>query len=326
MKTIAITGIYGKTTVANILNNALVDQGFSTFLCSTWKFHHNKNIIENQRKRTTPTTLELRRHKNLVETCDFLITEASSDSLRENRFEEAFKSCDVAVLTSTDGYSHHQKDYENREQYLESKAMLFSYLKQSGIAVFPCFTEIKESIKKIAKYKRASTEEFLEFDPVRVANIVLRKLGLEESAKEVFIEGRYEWVSDNVIVDKANQEKSIEWVIQKAHQENPDKKIVVVFGEVFDFLGRPTFSREISGIIQNPLVEKAVLYELRGNHSWEYGHKSFRAKNREEAFRTALSEKENLILVLGNGDQPDPENKGIYEPDKELINRIIREE
>lgn len=145
--------------------------------------------------------------------------------------------------------------------------------------------------------------------------------------------GRVEQVANGVIVDFAHTPDGIEKVLDTLK----NKKLIVVFGAGGD---RDKTKRPLMGKIvehfakiaiitsDNPRSEepKDIMNEILSG--FQNPDKALMIEDRKEAINKALKlkEKDDLVVILGKGDENTQEIKGIKHPfsDKAVVNEILK--
>lgn len=296
---IGITGISCKTTLAFILEDAILRQGKSVFSCVTWQFRINGVAFVKDRLYTTPHKEEYDNIKDSMHTCDVCIFEASSESLADNR-ASVFKPIDAAVITTTAGYSTHYTEHNSHIQYLLTKARIFSLVKPNGISIFPEKTQVKEACVNYSAHTRTLT--FNHYNMVELANLVLINLGFEPNARQVQVPGRWEYVTDNIVIDKALQGISTQYVLANL----PGTEVVIV---------HPYRVRKRTNIAVDEPLLKALENDDRVKRIFVYPQyskanevrltkKRVLCNTRKEAVISALNTKNHFVAILGSGNQP----------------------
>ena len=131
LKLIGVTGTNGKTTAAFIIQHLLAAADLRPGLLGTV-------CIDDGRERrpaelTTPGAIEISRllHRMVANGCNAAVLEASSHALKQGRTDAL--AFDVAVFTNLSG--DHFDYHDNFDDYLASKARLFTRLDSSATAV-----------------------------------------------------------------------------------------------------------------------------------------------------------------------------------------------
>jgi UDP-N-acetylmuramoyl-L-alanyl-D-glutamate--2,6-diaminopimelate ligase len=128
-----ITGTNGKTTVAYLCRNILMEAGERTGLISTIEYVINGRTIPADR--TTPDTVLIQSllREMADNGCTSVIMEVSSHALDQHRVDNIV--FDAAIFTNL---THDHLDYHgSMEQYLEAKMRLFTELLQGSGKDFP---------------------------------------------------------------------------------------------------------------------------------------------------------------------------------------------
>ena len=123
LKTIAITGTKGKTTVSFMIKNILECCGLKVGLIGTIGLLIGDKIIKT--KNTTPESYEVQKYLRLMvqEGCEYAIIEASSLGLGNHRLDGIKFNCGAFTNFSRDHIS--VNEHKNMEEYLSCKGILF---------------------------------------------------------------------------------------------------------------------------------------------------------------------------------------------------------
>lgn len=128
---IGITGTNGKSSVATVIYQLLMNMGKKAGLLSTIENKIGLEILG--AKLTTPDSVSLNRllGKMVDEGCECAIMEVSSHALHQGRV--AGLVYDIAVFTNL---THDHLDYHGTfKEYLDAKKMLFDHLSKSAVAI-----------------------------------------------------------------------------------------------------------------------------------------------------------------------------------------------
>jgi len=122
VKSIAITGTNGKTTISYILESICTAYGRSVVKIGTNGIFISGEFFENNL--TTPSGFEVARYLNIGinKGCNYLISEVSSHALDQRRIEGL--EFDIAVFTNLTG--DHLDYHKDMDTYFLSKARLFT--------------------------------------------------------------------------------------------------------------------------------------------------------------------------------------------------------
>ncbi len=132
LKLIGVTGTNGKTSSAYLIRHILKNLGKNVGLISTVNYSYGD--VDVPADRTTPMPYELQKmFYEMVEAgCEYVVMEASSHALHQNRFGGA--QFDAALFTNISG--DHLDYHKTMENYYAAKKLLFKEkLKSNGFAV-----------------------------------------------------------------------------------------------------------------------------------------------------------------------------------------------
>ena len=131
MKVIAITGTKGKSTTVFMITKLLEDQGLSVAAIGSLGYKIKDLTWPNTLKMTLPGRFKLQKflHRARRSDCEYVVLEATSEGLSQNRL--AGVKIDCAVYTNL--HREHLESHGSFENYLAAKQKLF--LKTHGIHV-----------------------------------------------------------------------------------------------------------------------------------------------------------------------------------------------
>jgi UDP-N-acetylmuramoyl-L-alanyl-D-glutamate--2,6-diaminopimelate ligase len=142
---LAVTGTNGKTTVAFAVRHILKNAGKKCGLITTIQYDNGREIKDSNL--TTPNPLKIAEitDEMVKSGCEFMITEASSHALSQQRLAGIpFKAAAFTNLTGD-----HLDYHKNEQQYLEAKSILFRDLPEDAAAVLNRQAPESEYLKKI---------------------------------------------------------------------------------------------------------------------------------------------------------------------------------
>lgn len=124
IKTIGITGTKGKTTTAYMIRSILEAAGHKTGIIGTIGVAVGDRLIKTDN--TTPQSYEIQKFLRQMadEGCEYCVMEASSIGLKDKRVYGF--TFDVGVFTNFSEDHIGGVEHKDMEEYLESKALLFS--------------------------------------------------------------------------------------------------------------------------------------------------------------------------------------------------------
>ncbi len=366
IKIIGITGTNGKTTTAAAIYSILLDLGFKCGLCGTRGAFINDEQIDEKSLTTSPILktleyLQLATQKK----CDFFIMEVSSHALVQNRIEGLKFAAKIFTNITQDHLDFHG-NFENykaaKELFFTDESLKFinkdtSMIKFNVRNAFtygienPSLYQVKaysleDGISAIVALKDQS---FHIDSPLlglfNLYNLLAASACVNELVKPILKDlekaisgfggvcGRVEQVANGVIVDFAHTPDGIEKVLDTLK----NKKLIVVFGAGGD---RDKTKRPLMGKIvehfakiaiitsDNPRSEepKDIMNEILSG--FQNPDKALMIEDRKEAINKALKlkEKDDLVVILGKGDENTQEIKGIKHPfsDKAVVNEILK--
>ncbi|EJV0549665.1 UDP-N-acetylmuramoyl-L-alanyl-D-glutamate--2,6-diaminopimelate ligase [Campylobacter coli] len=366
IKIIGITGTNGKTTTAAAIYSILLDLGFKCGLCGTRGAFINDEQIDEKSLTTSPILktleyLQLATQKK----CDFFIMEVSSHALVQNRIEGLKFAAKIFTNITQDHLDFHGnfENYKAAKEFFFTDESLKFINKDTLMIKFnvrnaftygienPSLYQVKaysleDGISAIVALKDQSFHIdspllglFNLYNLLAASACVneLVKPNLKDLEKAISgfggVCGRVEQVANGVIVDFAHTPDGIEKVLDTLK----NKKLIVVFGAGGD---RDKTKRPLMGKIvehfakiaiitsDNPRSEepKDIMNEILSG--FQNPDKALMIEDRKEAINKALKlkEKDDLVVILGKGDENTQEIKGIKYPfsDKAVVNEILK--
>lgn len=366
IKIIGITGTNGKTTTAAAIYSILLDLGFKCGLCGTRGAFINDKQIDEKSLTTSPILktleyLQLATQKK----CDFFIMEVSSHALVQNRIEGLNFAAKIFTNITQDHLDFHGS-FENYKaakelfftdeslKFINKDALMIKFNVRNAFTYGienPSLYQVKaysleDGISAIVALKDQSFHIdspllglFNLYNLLAASACVneLVKPNLKDLEKAISgfggVCGRVEQVANGVIVDFAHTPDGIEKVLDTLK----NKKLIVVFGAGGD---RDKTKRPLMGKIvehfakiaiitsDNPRSEepKDIMNEILSG--FQNPDKALMIEDRKEAINKALKfkEKDDLVVILGKGDENTQEIKGIKYPfsDKAVVNEILK--
>ncbi|EPA2223041.1 UDP-N-acetylmuramoyl-L-alanyl-D-glutamate--2,6-diaminopimelate ligase [Campylobacter coli] len=366
IKIIGITGTNGKTTTAAAIYSILLDLGFKCGLCGTRGAFINDEQIDEKSLTTSPILktleyLQLATQKK----CDFFIMEVSSHALVQNRIEGLKFAAKIFTNITQDHLDFHG-NFENYKaakelfftdeslKFINKDTLMIKFNVRNAFTYGienPALYQIKaysleDGISAIVALKDQSFHIdspllglFNLYNLLAASACVneLVKPNLKDLEKAISgfggVCGRVEQVANGVIVDFAHTPDGIEKVLDTLK----NKKLIVVFGAGGD---RDKTKRPLMGKIvehfakiaiitsDNPRSEepKDIMNEILSG--FQNPDKALMIEDRKEAINKALKlkEKDDLVVILGKGDENTQEIKGIKHPfsDKAIVNEILK--
>ncbi|EMC1424572.1 UDP-N-acetylmuramoyl-L-alanyl-D-glutamate--2,6-diaminopimelate ligase [Campylobacter coli] len=366
IKIIGITGTNGKTTTAAAIYSILLDLGFKCGLCGTRGAFINDEQIDEKSLTTSPILktleyLQLATQKK----CDFFIMEVSSHALVQNRIEGLKFAAKIFTNITQDHLDFHG-NFENYKaakelfftdeslKFINKDALMIKFNVRNAFTYGienPSLYQVKaysleDGISAIVALKDQSFHIdspllglFNLYNLLAASACVneLVKPNLKDLEKAISgfggVCGRVEQVANGVIVDFAHTPDGIEKVLDTLK----NKKLIVVFGAGGD---RDRTKRPLMGKIvehfakiaiitsDNPRSEepKDIMNEILSG--FQNPDKALMIEDRKEAINKALKlkEKDDLVVILGKGDENIQEIKGIKHPfsDKAVVNEILK--
>lgn len=366
IKIIGITGTNGKTTTAAAIYSILLDLGFKCGLCGTRGAFINDEQIDEKSLTTSPILktleyLQLATQKK----CDFFIMEVSSHALVQNRIEGLNFAAKIFTNITQDHLDFHGS-FENYKaakelfftdeslKFINKDALMIKFNVRNAFTYGienPSLYQVKaysleDGISAIVALKDQSFHIdspllglFNLYNLLAASACVneLVKPNLKDLEKAISgfggVCGRVEQVANGVIVDFAHTPDGIEKVLDTLK----NKKLIVVFGAGGD---RDKTKRPLMGKIvehfakiaiitsDNPRSEepKDIMNEILSG--FQNPDKALMIEDRKEAIDKALKlkEKDDLVVILGKGDENTQEIKGVKYPfsDKAVVNEILK--
>ncbi|EAI8272338.1 UDP-N-acetylmuramoyl-L-alanyl-D-glutamate--2,6-diaminopimelate ligase [Campylobacter coli] len=366
IKIIGITGTNGKTTTAAAIYSILLDLGFKCGLCGTRGAFINDEQIDEKSLTTSPILktleyLQLATQKK----CDFFIMEVSSHALVQNRIEGLKFAAKIFTNITQDHLDFHG-NFENYKaakelfftdeslKFINKDTLMIKFNVRNAFTYGienPSLYQVKaysleDGISAIVALKDQSFHIdspllglFNLYNLLAASACVneLVKPNLKDLEKAISgfggVCGRVEQVANGVIVDFAHTPDGIEKVLDTLK----NKKLIVVFGAGGD---RDKTKRSLMGKIvehfakiaiitsDNPRSEepKDIMNEILSG--FQNPDKALMIEDRKEAINKALKlkEKDDLVVILGKGDENTQEIKGIKHPfsDKAIVNEILK--
>ncbi len=366
IKIIGITGTNGKTTTAAAIYSILLDLGFKCGLCGTRGAFINDEQINEKSLTTSPILktleyLQLATQKK----CDFFIMEVSSHALVQNRIEGLKFAAKIFTNITQDHLDFHG-NFENYKaakelfftdeslKFINKDTLMIKFNVRNAFTYGienPSLYQVKaysleDGISAIVALKDQSFHIdspllglFNLYNLLAASACVneLVKPNLKDLEKAISgfggVCGRVEQVANGVIVDFAHTPDGIEKVLDTLK----NKKLIVVFGAGGD---RDKTKRPLMGKIvehfakiaiitsDNPRSEepKDIMNEILSG--FQNPDKALMIEDRKEAINKALKlkEKDDLVVILGKGDENTQEIKGIKHPfsDKAIVNEILK--
>ncbi|EIB13150.1 UDP-N-acetylmuramoyl-L-alanyl-D-glutamate--2,6-diaminopimelate ligase [Campylobacter coli] len=366
IKIIGITGTNGKTTTAAAIYSILLDLGFKCGLCGTRGAFINDEQIDEKSLTTSPILktleyLQLATQKK----CDFFIMEVSSHALVQNRIEGLKFAAKIFTNITQDHLDFHG-NFENYKaakelfftdeslKFINKDTLMIKFNVRNAFTYGienPSLYQVKaysleDGISAIVALKDQSFHIdspllglFNLYNLLAASACVneLVKPNLKDLEKAISgfggVCGRVEQVANGVIVDFAHTPDGIEKVLDTLK----NKKLIVVFGAGGD---RDKTKRPLMGKIvehfakiaiitsDNPRSEepKDIMNEILSG--FQNPDKALMIEDRKEAINKALKlkEKDDLVVILGKGDENTQEIKGIKYPfsDKAAVNEILK--
>lgn len=366
IKIIGITGTNGKTTTAAAIYSILLDLGFKCGLCGTRGAFINDEQIDEKSLTTSPILktleyLQLATQKK----CDFFIMEVSSHALVQNRIEGLKFAAKIFTNITQDHLDFHG-NFENYKaakelfftdeslKFINKDTLMIKFNVRNAFTYGienPSLYQVKaysleDGISAIVALKDQSFHidspllGLFNLYNLLVASACVNELvkpNLKDLEKAISgfggVCGRVEQVANGVIVDFAHTPDGIEKVLDTLK----NKKLIVVFGAGGD---RDKTKRPLMGKIvehfakiaiitsDNPRSEepKDIMNEILSG--FQNPDKALMIEDRKEAINKALKlkEKDDLVVILGKGDENTQEIKGIKHPfsDKAVVNEILK--
>ena len=367
IKIIGITGTNGKTTTAAAIYSILLDLGYKCFLCGTRGAFANDEKIEDKSLTTQNILKNLEYLKIASEKkCEFFIMEVSSHALVQNRIEGLNFAAKIFTNLTQDHLDFHGS-FENykkaKESFFTDESLKFIN-KDAGNFNFnvknaftygitnPAFYQAKayslgSGIEAIISLKNENFE--LSSSLLGLFNLYnllaafacvneLVKPNLKDLKKAISnfggVCGRVEEVAKGVIVDFAHTPDGIEKVLQTLNY----KPLIVVFGAGGnrDKTKRPLMGEMVEHFAKisiitsdNPRDEEPLSIMNEILKGFKNKDKVLMIEDRKKAIKKALElrQKDDLVVILGKGDEESQEIKGVKYPfnDKIVVNEILNQ-
>ena len=366
IKIIGITGTNGKTTTAAAIYSILLDLGFKCGLCGTRGAFINDEQIDEKSLTTSPILKTLEYLQLATQTkCDFFIMEVSSHALLQHRID-GLKFAAKIFTNITQDYLDFHGNFENYKaakelfftdeslKFINKDTLMIKFNVRNAFTYGienPSLYQVKaysleDGISAIVALKDQSFHIdspllglFNLYNLLAASACVneLVKPNLKDLEKAISgfggVCGRVEQVANGVIVDFAHTPDGIEKVLDTLK----NKKLIVVFGAGGD---RDKTKRPLMGKIvehfakiaiitsDNPRSEepKDIMNEILSG--FQNPDKALMIEDRKEAINKALKlkEKDDLVVILGKGDENTQEIKRIKHPfsDKAVVNEILK--
>ncbi|MBZ7964037.1 UDP-N-acetylmuramoyl-L-alanyl-D-glutamate--2,6-diaminopimelate ligase [Campylobacter sp. 2457A] len=366
IKIIGITGTNGKTTTAAAIYSILLDLGYKCGLCGTRGAFINDEQIDEKSLTTSAILKTLEYLKIATQKgCEFFVMEVSSHALVQNRIEGLKFAAKIFTNITQDHLDFHQ-NFENYKQakelfftdeslkFINKDALAIKFNVKNAFTYGienPSLYQIKaysleNGINAVAMIK--NTTFHIESPMLGLFNLYnllaasacvneLVKPNLDDLEKAINhfggVCGRVEQVADGIIVDFAHTPDGIEKVLDALK----NKKLIVVFGAGGnrDRTKRPLMGKVVEHFAKiaiitsdNPRDEdpKIIIEEIASG--FKEPKKALMIEDRKEAIKKALElkEKDDLVVILGKGDEETQEIKGVKYPfsDKLVVNEILR--
>lgn len=326
MKLIGVTGLTCKTSTIHTIDQALVDQGFSTFAFTTFHdFHNRKKVGGPYITRTSPMPEDVAEFRHVFQECDYVMMEVTPSFVHDDRLQRLFGPLDVSVMTVYEGEPAHGYVFANRQQYFHYKNMIFgSCLKRNGVAVLQRQNDPAIEQAHYFAQRRGANIIWLDapFDHVKTANAVLRSLGLPETATKVAVSGRQEIVRERLIIEKCDEEPAYIFCNRWIQSMYAGRKVVVAVG-LSGRMPDEAHAKKLGHILSFDGLDKVYTYVEHVDRTMKlYDERVTMTESREVAFKQALKawEEGSVLILMGNGDQTLPGGT-----DREVIESMLNE-
>ena len=284
-KIAVITGTNGKTSTADFCRQFFELAGKDSASIGTLGFIHGMQILEFDNTSPDPILL----HQNLAKVADFAAIEGSSIGLHQHRLD----GVNVTAAGWTNFTQDHLDYHGSMEEYFRTKALLFTQVMQSGVAVLnkdmPEFERIKTICQnhQIITFGKGGDLEILKQTPTPdgqeiTVNIFGRKTdyqielvgkfqsenilcasglafacGLQDFPLEKLkpIAGRMEKAATGIYVDYAHTPDAIETAL-KALRPHTSGSLRIVFGCGGD---RDKTKRPLMGALAAKLADSVII-------------------------------------------------------------------
>jgi len=368
IKIIGITGTNGKTTTAAAIYSILLDLGYKCGLCGTRGAFINDEQIDEKGLTTSAILKTLSYLQQCSQKgVDFFIMEVSSHALVQNRIEGLKFSAKIFTNLTQDHLDFH-KTFENyqaaKESFFCDETIKFINKDSSSIKYNvknsftygienPAFYHIKaysldKGIEAIVAYGKQNYHIsspliglFNLYNLLAASACVNEILKPDKEKLEQAIAnfggvcGRMQEVSEGVIVDFAHTPDGIQKVLESLKNKN----LIVVFGAGGnrDKSKRPLMGAIVSHfakfvIITNDNPRNEDPQEIIKDILQGINDKSkiLCIQERKEAIEKALKlkEKDDLVVILGKGDESYQEIKGVKYPfdDKLIVQEFYKKQ
>ena len=131
LKLIGVTGTNGKTTVATLLYEMLMNLGIKSGLISTVVYKISEQVVE--ATHTTPDALTINRllSRMAYEECQYVVMEVSSHALAQNRVAGLYYTAGIFTNITHDHLDYHA----TFQEYIRAKKKLFDSLSKNAFAL-----------------------------------------------------------------------------------------------------------------------------------------------------------------------------------------------
>lgn len=367
IKIIGITGTNGKTTTAAAIYSILLDLGFKCALCGTRGAFVNEKQVGEKSLTTEPIlkTLSFLARAS-EEGCEFFVMEVSSHALAQKRIEGLNFAAKIFTNLTQDHLDFHKtfEEYKRvKESFFEDESLKFINkdaktikfnVKNSFTYALenPAYYHIKAytlndgicalvSTKTQSYTIESSLLGLFNLYNLLAASACVNELvspNLKDLEKAIShfggVCGRVERVSEGVIVDFAHTPDGIEKVLDALK----NKSLIVVFGAGGN---RDKSKRALMGAVVEHFAKCAIITSdnprdeepkdimnaiLQG---FKDKNKPLLIEDRKEAIKKALElkQKDDLVVILGKGDENYQEIKGVkYEfNDKIIVQELLKQ-
>jgi UDP-N-acetylmuramoyl-L-alanyl-D-glutamate--2,6-diaminopimelate ligase len=361
IKVVGVTGTNGKTTTTAIIYSMLLDLGYKCALSGTRGFYINGERVQEKSLTTVDVLENLKRVKEaLSQGCDFYITEVSSHAIVQERLEGLDFSLKVLTNITSDHLDYHKTIEEYRRvknSFFEDDSMKlinkddrFARFNDTNAYTYGVENHGSFSIKayelnpfvggvitygtESAVFESSLIGKFNLYNlEAAIASVALLcEKSLEDVCEAVAgfggVEGRAEVVNEEplVIVDFAHTADGIKEILESF----AGRDIVALFGAGGDRdaskrekMGQAAsrYAKKVYITSDNPRSEdpKAIAEAIAKGVSVE---KEI-ITDRQTAIKKALAslQKDDILLILGKGDEDYMEIKGKKIPfkDKEVV-------
>lgn len=326
MKLIGVTGLTCKTSTVHTIDQALVDQGFSTFAFTTFHDFHNREKVGGPYiTRTSPMPEDVTAFRHVYEKCDFVLMEVTPSFVHDDRLQNLFGPLDISVMTVYEGEPAHGYVFADRGQYFHYKNMIFgSCLKRNGIAILQRQNDPAIEQARFFAERRGANIIWVDapFDHVKTANAVLKSQGLPETATRVAVPGRQEIVRERLIIEKCDEPPAYAFCNRWIQSMYAGKDIVIAVG-LSGRMPDQAHQAKLGHITSFEGLKKIYGYVEHVDRDMKiHDSRVVMTNSREEAFAEGLKAwREGAVLILmGNGDQVLPGGS-----DREVIESMLKE-